>query len=352
VGSAALYGFVRIHTARFRPGPRVALLQSNFKQELKSSLEPEQIIGVYRDLMVRAEREHADLIVWPETAFPYYGTEIVPGVPDSTVERLARRLEPKVTAADVRRRQQIVGEMLHGISDWARVPVVFGLTVVEFGPDRRTKYNSSVLVEPRSANRQRYDKLHLVPFGEYVPLLETFPWLTRLTPYHGETVPSLSPGTTPAWLRLRGWKFASAICFEDSLPFVVRRSFAEVTDGHAPDVILNISNDGWFRGSAELDMHLAVSVFRAVENRVPLARAVNTGISAIIDGNGAILARLPKLSAGTLVGVVPLDDRDSLYVHAGEWLGQLCLIATILLFFLSLPGVNRWTCASRLPRPT
>ena len=89
------------------------------------------------------------------------------------------------------------------------------------------------------------------------------------------------------------------------MPHVVRRFFREAPDGRQPDVLLNLSNDGWFHGSSEHDMHLAVSVFRAVENRVPLARAVNTGISAIIDGNGRVLERLPKLKEGVLAGDRP-----------------------------------------------
>ena len=104
---------------------------------------------------------------------------------------------------------------------------------------------------------------------------------------------------------------------------------------HQPDILLNLSNDGWFHGSSEHDMHLAVSIFRAVENRVPLARAVNTGISALIDGNGRVLASLPKLKEGILARNIPLDDRVSLYSTWGDWVGILCLAATVALFPLA-----------------
>ena len=100
--------------------------------------------------------------------------------------------------------------------------------------------------------------------------------------------------------------------------------------------MLNLSNDGWFHGSSEHDMHLAISVFRAVENRVPLARAVNTGISALIDGNGRVLDALPKLTEGVLTGTVPLDDRTSLYSAWGDWLGLFCLAVSIGLLPLAL----------------
>jgi apolipoprotein N-acyltransferase len=89
-------------------------------------------------------------------------------------------------------------------------------------------------------------------------------------------------------------------------------------------------------------MHLAVSIFRAVENRVPLARTVNTGISAFIDGNGRVLASLPKLQEGILARSVPLDDRASLYSSWGDWVGLTCLAATLALFPLSwLPSCLR-----------
>ena len=94
-------------------------------------------------------------------------------------------------------------------------------------------------------------------------------------------------------------------------------------------MLINLSNDGWFHGSAELDMHLAIGVFRAVEHRVPLARAVNTGLSALVDGNGEIRAFLPKETEGVLSVTVPLDDRRSLYTRFGDWLGLSCLAVTI-----------------------
>jgi apolipoprotein N-acyltransferase len=145
-------------------------------------------------------------------------------------------------------------------------------------------------------------------------------------------IPSISFGAEPAWFRFGPYRLAAAICFEDTVPHVVRRFFAASESGEGqPDILLNLSNDGWFRGSSEHDMHLAVSVFRAVENRVPLARAVNTGISAIVDGNGRVIAALPKLQEGILTQTIPLDDRVTFYSTWGDWLGMVCLAATLAL---------------------
>jgi apolipoprotein N-acyltransferase len=117
---------------------------------------------------------------------------------------------------------------------------------------------------------------------------------------------------------------------------VIRRFVHEAADGRQPDMLINLSNDGWFHGSSELDMHLAVSVFRTIEHRVPLARAVNTGISALIDGNGEIRDTLPRLTESVLNVTVPLDDRTSLYTAWGDWLGMTCLAVTIGLVPLSM----------------
>ena len=113
------------------------------------------------------------------------------------------------------------------------------------------------------------------------------------------------------------------------MPHIVRRFFAGEVGSRPPDIVVNISNDGWFGHSSEHEMHLAISVFRAVENRVPLARAANTGKSAIIDGNGNIVAKLETGVEGVLADTVPLDDRVSLYSMWGDWLGLTCLAITI-----------------------
>jgi apolipoprotein N-acyltransferase len=207
--------------------------------------------------------------------------------------------------------------------------MLVGSLTFDHRPSGYSRYNSALLFQPGSATVQAAFKLHLVPFGEYVPLIETFPWLTALTPYHGTHIPSLDPGTDPVWLSLGPYRVVTAICFEDTVPQVVRRYFREAQDGPHPDLLVNLSNDGWFRGSSEHDMHLAVSVFRAVEHRVPLARAANMGVSAIVDGNGRVVASLPKLKEGVLAGVVPLDDRAGTYSTWGDWLGQSCLAVTI-----------------------
>jgi apolipoprotein N-acyltransferase len=343
------YGSLRLGTSSFRDGPRLALLQSNLEQRIKMTTEPRvfhENEALFRRLTERAARQSPppDLIVWPETAYPYPGFGVIDPLLDASgLERMAKELDPEGTAAFWRGRVDLLSRHLHGWTDEVKVPMLVGVVVHEFRPPGHSKYNSAVLFQPRVGAVQNYHKIHLVPFGEYVPLIDYFPWLTALTPYHGTRVPVLNFGKGPSWITLGPYRIATAICFEDSVPHVVRRFFSEVPDGHQPDLLINLSNDGWFHGSSEHDMHLAVSVFRAVENRVPLARAVNTGISAFIDGNGRVLKTLPKLSEGVLSDVVRLDDRVSCYSSWGDWLGLSCLAVTIGLIPLSFrrPVLNK-----------
>ena len=321
------YGGYRLATARFRPGPTVSLLQSDMKQEYKGRRTEGEIQAVYERLSAVALRDRPDLIVWPETSWPHPIATIDPKLSEAELDRQVKSRYSKDTAANYRRSARSVTDYLHQMVDAVRTPMLLGSLSYEFRPGGLARYNSAVLIAPGSAAVRSYHKLHLVPFGEYVPLVDMLPWLTVLTPYRGETIPSLTFGTDAVGFDLNGLRYATVICFEDTVPRVARRFFAEAAQGRQPDVLLNQSNDGWFRGSAEPDMHLAISVFRAIENRVPLARAANTGISALIDGDGRIRQTFEKCKEGVLTVKVLLDDRVSLYSAWGDWLPGACLAA-------------------------
>ncbi len=338
------YGAFRLGTARFRPGPRLALMQSNLLQSRKMSADEAELLEGYRRLVEKAVRGPSlpDLIVWPETSYPYPPFIVRdPRLDAEAFERQVGRLASKRTAADWMAWMGTISGHLHGWTDELKVPMLVGALTYDFHPDGFAKYNAAILFEPGVTTVQSYYKIHLVPFGEYVPLVQTFPWLTALTPYRGGQVPSLAFGREPSAFHLGPYRFATAICFEDTVPQAVRRFFRDPKDGRRPDLLINMSNDGWFHDSSELDMHLAISVFRAVENRVPLARAVNTGLSALIDGNGSILAALPKMTEGILTRDVPLDDRISAYSAWGDWLGLSCLAITLGLIVLGLAHAAR-----------
>jgi apolipoprotein N-acyltransferase len=338
LGTTLCYGAIRVSSARFADGPRLALLQSNIEQKHKNPGRAQPIIAEFTELVDRAlmRRERPDLIIWPETAYPYNYITVDPAVTLDALERQVHSFAPKWSG---KAWLELMGQIAADLRSWtdrAGVPMLVGTIRYDHVPGSNDvgasglrKFNAAILFEPHRQLLHFYHKMHLVPFGEYFPLIESLPWLRALTPYRGEKLQSLSFGHEPVSLPLGPYRLAVSICFEDTIPHVIRRSFADLDAGLQPDVLINLSNDGWFHGSPELDMHLASGVFRAIENRVPLARAVNTGLSALVDGNGEIREALAKESKGVLSVTVPLDERTSYYSKWGDWLGLTCLAVSI-----------------------
>jgi apolipoprotein N-acyltransferase len=327
------YGVFRVETAHFQPGPRVALLQTNeiitFDSDIKR--EPKAVQDEIDALIDRARKSEPrpDLIVWPETANPWNYYRIDPKMDRRTLDAMVKKEHhPEDTATAWFDTEDAIKLHFDQLSKWAGIPMIVGSSLYEVTPTSYQRFNAAILFQNGRA-AQIYRKLHLVPFGEYVPLVKELPWLIWLTPYRGTRLHFLDHGSDPAWFDLGRYRLATAICFEDTLPQVVRRFFAEAPDGREPDVLVNLSNDGWFKSTSEHEMHLAVSVFRCIENRVPLVRAVNTGVSAVVDGNGRIIKSLPKLQKGVLIETAPLDGRVSLYTRWGDWLGLFCLASTV-----------------------
>jgi apolipoprotein N-acyltransferase len=331
IGSTLCYGAVRVSNATFRDGPKLALLQSNIPQKEKANGDPTKILTYFTGLVERAvaHRETPDLIVWPETAFPPGFIAIDSSVDHATLERQVRSIPDEITVQTWVEKRNEIENQLHLWVDTIRVPMLVGTTFYDHQPDSLEKYNSAILVSPAHSTIHYYHKMHLVPIGEYIPFVDRLTWLATMIPYPGGRVPSLSFGRQPQKIPLKEYLLAVTICFEDTIPQVIARFFDKGAADGEPDVLINLSNDGWFHGSAELDMHLAIGAFRAVEHRVPLARAVNTGLSALVDGNGEIRSFLPKETEGVLSVTVPLDDRRSMYSRLGDWLGLSCLAVTI-----------------------
>jgi apolipoprotein N-acyltransferase len=350
------YGALRRHQAEFTAGPRVALIQGNFVASLRQKPhDPEQIYYAHARLTGLAVREQPDLIVWPEGMFP---APLVEADPTLTTEQLAEkypRIKPEVWT-EHRIRRDLALE-----SQKAGAALLWGINAIRAEADGIKQFNSAAFVTPELGVVGRYDKIHLVPFGEYLPLRSVLPFLHLFTPYGGNA--GLQAGAKPVAFEYKNWRFAPVICFEDTVPHIVRAAAAAPnTSGESKgqaDVLVNLTNDGWFHGSSELDQHLITAAFRAVECRAPMVRAVNTGISAIIDGDGAIVepevfidgdhrrdsespARTsmtdPKTGkrhrqlTAALVHTVPLDNRESLYVRIGDIFAAVCSAVVIAAF--------------------
>ncbi len=291
----ACYGLARMTHEPFAAGPRVAALQGNLSQSEKNvPSDPKsseaRVVPLYKEydpLALRAGREQPDLVIWPETCWPDPWFDTLPGVPDDPEATLDPTRPP--FRDQLALWQQRLGREAVGLT---KANSLVGLNAqVWDGTDWR-KYNSAVLIRKDGSDAGRYDKIHLVPFGEYVPLRDQFPWLQAFTPYdrkHGDY--SCTPGES--WTRfelpvpVKGtFRFGMLICYEDTDTYLARQYNPWSGRGAGVDFLVNTSNDGWFDGSEEHEQHLAICRFRAVEARRTVVRAVNMGISAVIDPDG------------------------------------------------------------------
>jgi len=186
-------------------------------------------------------------------------------------------------------------------------------------------------LEPDLYPIEVYDKMHLVMFGEYVPFADQLEWLIRLTPLSTLQV-ATQPGRAAKSFSLRHLKFSPNICFETIIPHLIHRQVLELKRaGSEPDVLVNLTNDGWFWGSSELDLHLICGIFRAVECRKVMLIAANTGFSAWIDGSGRVLAQGLRRACDVLLAEVVPDGRISPYLLYGDWPAGVCLVGTVFL---------------------
>jgi apolipoprotein N-acyltransferase len=284
----------------------------------------------YGDGIVR----RPDLILWPETCFP--DNWIMPA------PELVRTAETEGTFQLVELSQRRFWRTLE--DRLPPVPMLLGLNRLELlSEEDYRKYNSALLIGPGVEELASYDKMHLVPFGEYVPLGEWLPWLQAFTPYRHAY--SCTPGDRFTRFELnangRTYRFGVLICYEDSDPDLARQYHPFSGRGPGVDFLVNISNDGWFDGTEEHEQHLAICRFRAIEARRSVVRAVNMGISAVIDGDGRIKA-LPastwadsKKMAGVVRAEVPIDTRSSVYAAAGDWLPGFCWLMLIVAHFVA-----------------
>jgi apolipoprotein N-acyltransferase len=328
------YGAWQIGRGSFAEGPRVALLQTNIPQGIRNdrlvdgdrgAAAADSLTDITKRLVARAIRDRRpDLVIWPETTFPNDWQELSPEAPPSP-KRTAFKADVVGIQADFRAFAADIG-----------TNALAGLNTLVYGADGVVRrYNSALHLTPAQGVVARYDKMHLVPFGEYVPFRDTIPLLARLAPYDYDY--SLVPGEKQTRFRMtthdgRSFAFGALICYEDS-DAPLARTYARSSDGPPVDFLVNLSNDGWFMGTSEHEEHLAVSRFRAIETRRSLVRAVNMGISAVIDGNGRIVAlpdetwRNSKGIESVVTAMVPIDTRMSVYAHAGDWLPWGCWVA-------------------------
>lgn len=339
------YGYqqLRLYDAANTDGPLVASVQSNVPQSVKDSLEASD--EIFEDLLAlskEAANTHPELIVWPETMVQaIINKEIIPYLAhqeDSTAFDTA--LEQHAKEA---RTHLLVGT--YGGS----------LTRDDQGQLALNTHNSAMLYFNNGTQAlRRYDKIRLILFGEYMPFKQSWPWLynqlMRCTPYDYDY--SMTPGQTYSVFTLINqantdqYRFATLICYEDTIPNFVRQFVLSPEDHHKQiHWLVNISNDGWFarmkdgqvQSTSELIQHVSTAAFRAVENRVCVLRSVNTGISCLIDPCGRLKQGFDQASqnfpqrvqdrqgvAGWFSDKMPIYEKVSVFSRIGPWLDHVC----------------------------
>ncbi|HOW59920.1 MAG TPA: apolipoprotein N-acyltransferase [Candidatus Omnitrophota bacterium] len=232
---------------------RISVLQGNIPQSVKWELiAKEKILEIYEKLTQLAATEQPDLIIWPEASFPGYFNR---DLQSEKIQQLAREVQTP---------------LLVGALEWE---------------SREEAYNSAYFLDKKGVVTQRYDKLRLVPFGEYIPLQFLFGWLTPIANALG--ISDFSAGKDLVvfkWAR-ESWPFGVLICFEDVFSDLARR-YAD----RGAVFLAVITNDAWFGKTGAPFQHLQASIFRAVENGLPVVRSANTGVSAFISYQGEVLS--------------------------------------------------------------
>jgi apolipoprotein N-acyltransferase len=286
---------------RFLPADsprRVAhLIQTDFPQSEHYPAEWMQMhapeLDQLEQMSIEAAKQEPGLIVWPEVPAPF------------TFQ------DPQFAARARRIAEQSGQDLLIGIVDWKLSPA-----------NEWQAFNSSVLLNPQGERTFSYDKVHLVPFGEYVPLRQYLTFAKRLT----ADISDFTPGKGYPVGMLPGGKFGVFICFESIFPGEVR----EFTRNGA-QLLINVSNDGWFGRSAAPAQHLMMVRVRAVENRRWLLRATNNGFTVSIDPYGRYAARLAPDIRGELDAPYDFRSDESLYVMFGDWVAWVSVLASALL---------------------
>jgi apolipoprotein N-acyltransferase len=284
------------------------LVQTNFAQSYDYPADWMQVhagdLDELAQISVDAARRNPGLIVWPESPAPF-------SMQDSDFGGRARQIA-----------RDSGSDFLVGAEDWKR-----NASAPPDAPGKLVATNSAVLLNPSGQRIFTYDKIHLVPFGEYVPLRQYLTFAGKLTADIGD----FTPGTMYVVGRLPDGRFGTFICFEAIFPDAVRRFTAS-----GAELLINISNDGWFGRSAAPAQHLMMARVRAVENRRWLLRDTNNGFTVSVDPYGRIVAQLSTDIRGQLEA--PYDFRSdlTLYARFGDWFAWLCVLASLALLGTSL----------------
>jgi apolipoprotein N-acyltransferase len=188
--------------------------------------------------------------------------------------------------------------------------------------DKSKLSNSAVLLSPEGDTVSVYDKMHLVPYGEYVPLKDLFPFVSKMVTAIGD----FAPGQETTVMKTTFARIGNLICYEIIFPGLVRKFVDK-----GANVLVTITNDAWFGRTFAPYQHFSMAVFRAIENRVPVVRAANTGISGFIDSKGRILNKSNIFIETVLTEEITVGIKKSFYTKYGDIFSYLCILISVSL---------------------
>jgi apolipoprotein N-acyltransferase len=302
----AVWGSRRAATAAWtREGEpiRVGLIQGNVDQGEKwDATRAAAIFQDYLRLTRQSLGEGAQLVLWPESSTPFYFEE-----------------------------DQAAADQVRTLARQARVPILVGSDQIEWRVDNGRRvpskfFNAAFLVRADGSTAAVYRKMHLVPFGEYVPLKRLLFFAAPLV----EAVSDFSEGEKPELLPLDGHRISTAICYEIVYPNLVRQFVAG-----GSELLTTITNDAWFGETSAPYQHFEQASMRAIEEGRYLVRSANTGVSGIVDPYGRVLERTAIYQQAVLVGEARFLRTSTFYSRHGDVLAYASMLATLLLVVAS-----------------
>ena len=277
----------------------VGLIQGNIDQDIKwNKAFREKAITTHQQLSLKALHENTRLIIWPESSTPFYF---------QSEQDYQNRIFEIIYDSDT---YLLLGSPAYALRD-----------------GRWGNSNSAFLLSPSKKIIGRYDKIHLVPYGEYVPLKRFFPFINKMV----EGIGNFYPGQKISLLSLPEASFGALICYEIIFPDLTRRFVKK-----GAHFLVNITNDAWFGKTSAPYQHLSMATFRAIENRRFIARAANTGISALIDAKGEIKYSSTLFTEALITGKIRLLNISTFYTIYGDVFALLSLLFSAVLFLVAL----------------
>ena len=296
MASSLGYGLWRLDQSRPGHMIKASVVQGSIEQDQKWDPEFQKyVIDTYTSLSLEAARNSPDLIIWPETAVPFFF--------EDDKENSEHLLEFQRTL---------------------NTHLLFGSVMTKkISSSQQFLTNSVILLDKEGKKTFQYDKIHMVPFGEYVPLRRVLFFVDKLVAGIGDYV----PGNQYTKAETNFGSFASLVCYEIIFPGLVRKFYAK--NG---DFIVTVTNDAWFGKTAGPYQHFSMAVFRAIENRKPVIRSANSGISGFIDSSGRIISKTGLFQRQFLTEDVKTDNTLSFYSKYGDLFTYFCMVIAAILF--------------------